>query len=81
MARTCGDKLTLQACVRYGEKCLCQAMQRNIGLFSLLNRLPPTERGCKPVINEIQPDLHPYEILRDAEKLMHVGNVRQISRV
>ena len=45
------------------------------GLQSLLNRLPPTERGRKPVINEIQPDLHPYEILRDAEKLMHVGNV------
>ncbi|EPT05996.1 hypothetical protein FOMPIDRAFT_1154647 [Fomitopsis schrenkii] len=46
---------------------------------SLLNRLPPTERGRKPVINEVQPDLHPYEILRDVEKLMHIGNQQPLS--
>ncbi|KZT68114.1 hypothetical protein DAEQUDRAFT_339649 [Daedalea quercina L-15889] len=61
VARTCGDKLTLQACM------------------SLLNRLHPTERGRKPILNEIQPDLHPYEVLRDVEKLMHVGNQQPLT--
>ncbi|KAH9934779.1 uncharacterized protein B0H18DRAFT_978208 [Fomitopsis serialis] len=61
VARTCGDKLTLQACM------------------SLLNRLPPTERGRKPIINDIQPDLHPYEILRDVEKLMQIANQQPLT--
>ncbi|EIN07406.1 hypothetical protein PUNSTDRAFT_105115 [Punctularia strigosozonata HHB-11173 SS5] len=37
---------------------------------SMLNRLPPVERGRKPALNEIQPDLHPLELLFDVKKLM-----------
>ncbi|TFY63984.1 hypothetical protein EVJ58_g2910 [Rhodofomes roseus] len=61
VARTCSDKLTLQACM------------------SLYNRLPPTEHGQKPTINDIQPDLHPYEILRDVEKLLQISNQQPLT--
>ncbi|TBU65923.1 hypothetical protein BD310DRAFT_912363 [Dichomitus squalens] len=39
---------------------------------SLLHRLPPLERGRWPIINEVQPDMHPLEILADVKKLMNV---------
>ncbi|GBE82222.1 predicted protein [Sparassis crispa] len=42
--------------------------------ISMLHRLPPLERGRKYDINEIQPDLHPLEILYDVNKLMQIGN-------
>ena len=40
-----------------------------------MHRLPPTERGQKPFLNTVQPDLHPVEILFDVKKLMQVQNV------
>ena len=42
----------------------------------IMHRLPPTERGQKPFLNTVQPDLHPVEILFDVKKLMQVQNVR-----
>ncbi|KAI6127304.1 hypothetical protein F5141DRAFT_1086965 [Pisolithus sp. B1] len=50
VARTCGDRVTLQHCI------------------SMLHRLP-TPTGV-PVLNEIQPDLHPLEVLYDVAKLL-----------
>ncbi|KAI6040167.1 hypothetical protein EDC04DRAFT_2867755 [Pisolithus marmoratus] len=50
VARTCGDRVTLQHCI------------------SMLHRLP-TASGV-PVLNEIQPDLHPSEVLYDVAKLL-----------
>lgn len=46
-------------------------------LSSLLHRIPalPSERGKKPTINEIQPQMHPLEILNDAKKLLTVEHV------
>ncbi|KAJ2916044.1 hypothetical protein MD484_g4376, partial [Candolleomyces efflorescens] len=43
--------------------------------LSLLRRLPPPP-GEKPFLNEIQPDMHPLEILYDVKKLMHEDNVK-----
>ncbi|KAI0664893.1 hypothetical protein C8Q70DRAFT_1049092 [Cubamyces menziesii] len=62
-ARTAGDNATLQHCT------------------SLLHRLPllPTERGKKPIINEIQPQMHPLEILHDAKKLLMVENQQPLT--
>ena len=40
-----------------------------------MHRLPPSERGQKPFLNTVQPDLHPVEILFDVKKLMQVQNV------
>jgi anaphase-promoting complex subunit 5 len=42
---------------------------------SLMHRLPPSEPGLKPVLNEIQPDIHPFEVLFDVTKLMQLENV------
>ncbi|KAL0946934.1 hypothetical protein HGRIS_013094 [Hohenbuehelia grisea] len=42
--------------------------------ISLMHRLPSTEPSRKPILNEIQPDLHPLEILYDIKKLMDVDN-------
>ncbi|KAF9270017.1 hypothetical protein L218DRAFT_849491 [Marasmius fiardii PR-910] len=54
VSRTFGDKLTLQQCM------------------SLLHRFPPEEgqEERRPPLNEIQPHLHPLEILYDVKKLM-----------
>ncbi|KAJ2991321.1 hypothetical protein NUW54_g8225 [Trametes sanguinea] len=62
-ARTAGDNATLQHCT------------------SLLHRLPllPTERGKKPIINEIQPQMHPLEILYDAKKLLRVEHQQPLT--
>ncbi|KAL1947766.1 hypothetical protein VTO73DRAFT_13490 [Trametes versicolor] len=62
-ARTAGDNATLQHCT------------------SLLHRLPilPTERGKKPIINEIQPQMHPLEILHDAKKLLIVEHQQPLT--
>lgn len=46
------------------------------GYKSLINRLPPLDRNSKSVINELQPELHPSEILHDVKKLMVVNYVR-----
>src|SRR5882762_2187945 len=43
---------------------------------SLLHRLPTTRMGQRPVLNDIQPSLHPLEVLFDIEKLMRVSSVR-----
>lgn len=42
--------------------------------ISIMHRLPPNERGEKPFLNTVQPDLHPVEILFDVKKLMQVQN-------
>ncbi|KAI0637056.1 hypothetical protein C8Q77DRAFT_1095769 [Trametes polyzona] len=62
-SRTAGDNATLQHCT------------------SLLHRLPvlPNERGKKPTINEIQPQMHPLEILYDAKKLLIVANQQPLT--
>ncbi len=39
----------------------------------MLNRLPDPER--RPPLNEIQPHIHPLEILFDVKKLMEIENV------
>jgi hypothetical protein len=41
----------------------------------MLHRLPPTISGRRPVLNEIQPDLHPLEVLFDVKKLIDEQNV------
>ena len=41
----------------------------------MLHRLPSTISGRKPTLNEIQPDLHPLEVLFDVTKLMDEQNV------
>ena len=40
----------------------------------MLHRLPPSFRR-KPNINEVQPDLHPLEVLYDVGKLTDPQNV------
>lgn len=35
------------------------------------------ERGQKPIMNVIQPETHPLEILHDVKKLIQVQNVCQ----
>lgn len=45
----------------------------------MLHRLPHAEPGRRPVLNEIQPDLNPLEILFDVRKLMTVAYVCQNS--
>ncbi|KAI0695904.1 hypothetical protein BC835DRAFT_1272629 [Cytidiella melzeri] len=47
--------------------------------ISMLNRLQPLERNRKMVINELQPDLPPYEALFDVKKLLMVGNQQPLS--
>lgn len=43
----------------------------------MLNRLPDVEN--RSPLNEIQPHMHPFEILFDVQKLMDVENVNNIS--
>ncbi|KAF8559544.1 hypothetical protein OG21DRAFT_1402070 [Imleria badia] len=53
VARTSGDRVTLQHCI------------------SMLHRLPPgLSTNEMPLLNEIQPDLHPSEVLFDVAKLL-----------
>ncbi|GLB34986.1 putative microtubule associated protein [Lyophyllum shimeji] len=47
--------------------------------ISLLHRLPPTVPGRKPVLNEIQPVLHPLEVLFDVKKLVDPQNDQPLS--
>ncbi|KII88563.1 hypothetical protein PLICRDRAFT_110769 [Plicaturopsis crispa FD-325 SS-3] len=61
VARTSGDKITLQHCI------------------SLKHRMPPITEGTKPVLNEIQPNLHPLEVLFDISKLMTIENEQPLS--
>ena len=49
-------------------------------MVSILHRLPPINEGQKPVLHEVQPDLHPLEILFDVSKLLDPDNVRGITR-
>lgn len=46
----------------------------------MLNRLPSIIPGRRPVLNEIQPDLHPHEVLFDVKKLMDTENVNCVIR-
>ncbi|KAI0316674.1 hypothetical protein OF83DRAFT_1172648 [Amylostereum chailletii] len=46
---------------------------------SLLHRIPSPKTGVKPVINEIQPALHPLEVLYDIEKLLRVSSEQPLS--
>ncbi|KAF5380845.1 hypothetical protein D9615_003925 [Tricholomella constricta] len=47
--------------------------------ISMLHRLPPTVPGRKPALNEIQPDLHPLEVLFDVKKLVDTHNDQPLS--
>lgn len=40
----------------------------------MLHRLPPSNRR-RPDINEVQPDIHPLEVLYDVKKLTDPQNV------
>ncbi|EDR14280.1 uncharacterized protein LACBIDRAFT_305954 [Laccaria bicolor S238N-H82] len=42
--------------------------------ISMLHRLPPTKPGERSFLNEVQPDLHPLEILYDIKKLLDEQN-------
>ncbi|KAF8350736.1 hypothetical protein F5887DRAFT_940689 [Amanita rubescens] len=46
--------------------------------ISMLHRLPPSTRR-KPDINEIQPDIHPLEVLYDVKKLTDPQNDQPLS--
>ncbi|TFY82669.1 hypothetical protein EWM64_g1341 [Hericium alpestre] len=46
---------------------------------SLLHRLPPPQKSQRQYLNEIQPALHPLEVLFDVEKLMRVSNEQPLS--
>ncbi|KDQ60855.1 hypothetical protein JAAARDRAFT_31853 [Jaapia argillacea MUCL 33604] len=61
VARTSGDKFTLQQCI------------------SMLHRLPPLEKGRKPLLNDIQSGLHPFEVLFDVKKLMQLNFEQPLS--
>lgn len=43
---------------------------------SILHRLPSNVPGQKPILQEIQFDLHPLEVLADIRKLLDEENVR-----
>lgn len=43
---------------------------------SLLNRLPTDKEGQKPILNNVQPEIHPLEVLFDVSKLLAEENVR-----
>ncbi|KAG6854307.1 hypothetical protein C0991_008202 [Blastosporella zonata] len=45
----------------------------------MLNRLPPTVPGRKPTLNELQPDLHPLEVLFDVKKLIDTQHDQPMS--
>ncbi|KAN0140851.1 hypothetical protein V8E53_001295 [Lactarius tabidus] len=45
----------------------------------LLHRIPPKNENQKPVINEMQPGLHPIELLFDVEKLLRVNSEQPLS--
>jgi len=44
---------------------------------SILHRLPSNVPGQKPILQEIQFDLHPLEVLADVRKLLDEDNVRE----
>ncbi|KAK0466412.1 uncharacterized protein EV420DRAFT_1261755 [Desarmillaria tabescens] len=46
---------------------------------TMLNRLPPDEEGKKVPLNELQPDLHPAEILFDVKKLLDINNEQPLT--
>lgn len=50
-------------------------------LPSMLHRLPQYDQDRKPVLNEIQPDLNPLEILFDVKKLTTVAYVGRVTSV
>ncbi|KAF8258613.1 hypothetical protein EI94DRAFT_1621071 [Lactarius quietus] len=45
----------------------------------LLHRIPPKNENQRPVINEMQPGLHPTELLFDVEKLLRVNSEQPLS--
>ncbi|KAG6820590.1 hypothetical protein H0H93_014506, partial [Arthromyces matolae] len=45
----------------------------------MLHRLPPTDSERKPALNELQPDLHPLEVLFDVKKLLDPRNNQPLS--
>ncbi|KAH8980949.1 hypothetical protein EDB86DRAFT_2978203 [Lactarius hatsudake] len=45
----------------------------------LLHRLQPKNKNQKPVVNEMQPGLHPIEVLFDVEKLLRVNSEQPLS--
>ncbi|KAJ3546950.1 hypothetical protein NM688_g5456 [Phlebia brevispora] len=49
--------------------------------IGLQNRLAPVERGQRPIINELQPELHPMDVLYDAKKLLTVSYHQPMSAV
>lgn len=65
--------MTLQHCIRYMTFFRVPVLVLTIP--SMLYRLPYTEPGRRPVLNEILPDLNPLEILFDVKKLTTVAFV------
>ncbi|KAJ7219238.1 hypothetical protein GGX14DRAFT_435221 [Mycena pura] len=47
--------------------------------ISILHRLPPTIERRRPMLNQIQADLHPMEVLFDVHKLMDEENGQPLS--
>ncbi|KAJ6496647.1 hypothetical protein C8R47DRAFT_349617 [Mycena vitilis] len=47
--------------------------------ISMLHRLPPTIERRRPMLNEIQDNLHPMEVLFDVSKLMDEDNGQPLS--
>ncbi|THH12641.1 hypothetical protein EW146_g7506 [Bondarzewia mesenterica] len=80
VARTANDKETLQQCQRSFSAFRVLSTNLLTGLpCSLLHRLPMIQAGQKPVLTEIQPGLHPLEVLFDVEKLMRVSSEQPLS--
>ncbi|KAL1743927.1 hypothetical protein HDZ31DRAFT_39837 [Schizophyllum fasciatum] len=61
LARTVGDKLTLQAAL------------------GLQRRLPSNDENDRPPLNDVQPHLHPFEILADVKKLLNEQHGQPLS--
>ena len=74
VARTSNDRTTLHHCTRLGMQFTKFFFLFN-SIPSILRRLPQTIPGQKPVLHEIQPDLHPLEVLFDVSKLLDEQNV------
>ncbi|KAH9951375.1 hypothetical protein B0H21DRAFT_849637 [Amylocystis lapponica] len=49
------------------------------GNDSLLHRLPPLEHDRKAFLNDVQPGLHPFEILYDVKKLLKIANQQPLT--
>lgn len=70
------DKTTLMHCMAWVAS--SKLLHASANMLRLLHRLPPIEHGQKPILNEIQPELHPSEVLFDIVKLLDEQAVRDM---